>query len=151
MDFSFLLTLTDNLWVSWGKTYLTVPLLKALTLIRLRGVLTGHQLHNSFAISTWIEIMRSPLVTFNFKAFPKHMLTQIWKFLAQIWEMLGQRQTVSIDLDKKIEKIWFFQLFFKQIILFLFEIEFCVKNAFFRGVACWQCSKITRLGNFAHF
>ena len=121
-----------------------------LTLIRLRGVLTGHQHHNLSAISTWIEIMSSPLVTFNFKMFPKHRLTQISNFLAQIRETRSQRQVVSIDFDKKIEKIWFFQFFFKQIILFLFEIEFYVKNAFFRGIACWNSSKITKFGNFAH-
>ena len=76
-----------------------------LTLIRLRGVLTGHQHHNSSAISTWTEIMSSPLVTFNFKMFPKHRLTQISNFLAQIRETRGRRQMVSIDFDKKIEKI----------------------------------------------
>ena len=75
-----------------------------LTLIRLRGVLTGHQRHNLSLISTWIEIMSSPLVTFNFKMFPKHRLTQISNFLAQIRETGGRRQVVSIDFDKKIKK-----------------------------------------------
>ena len=46
--------------------------IKGLTLIRLRGVLTGHQLHNPSVISMWVKIMSSPLVTFNFKTFPKH-------------------------------------------------------------------------------
>ena len=52
-------------------------------------------------------------------------------------------------LTKKL-KIWFFQFFLKQIILFLFEIEFYMKNAFFRGIACWNSSKITKFRNFAH-
>ena len=95
-----------------------------LTLIRLRGVLTGHQHHNSSAISTWTEIMSSPLVTFNFKMFPKHRLTQISIFLAQSSETHGGRQIVSINLDRKIEKIWFLKFFFKQITYFLFVIEF---------------------------
>ena len=60
------------------------------------------------------------------------------------------RQKVSIDFEKKIEKIWFFQFFLKQIILFLFEIDFYVKNAFFRGIACWNSSRITKFEIFAH-
>ena len=102
------------------------------------------------AISTWFEIMSSPLVTFNFKTFPKHMRTQFLNFLSQIWETGVWRQEVSVDFEKKNEKIWFFQFFLKQIILFLFEIEFYVKNAFFRGIACWNSSKITNFRNFAH-
>ena len=97
------------------------------------------------AISTRFEITSFPLVTFNFKTFPKHRRTQFLNFLAQIWETGVWRQEVSIDFEKKNEKIWFFQFFLKQIILFLFEIEFYVKNAFFRGIACWNSSKIINL------
>ena len=89
-----------------------------LTLIRLRGVLTGHQRHNLSLISTWIEIMSSPLVTFNFKMFPKHRLTQISNFLVQIWKTRGRRQVVSIDFDKKKLKIWFFNFFFQTNYIF---------------------------------
>ena len=83
------------------------------------------------ALSTWFEIMSSPLVTFNFKMFPKHRLTQISNFLAQIRETRGQRQVVSIDFDKKIEKIWFFQFFFKQIIYFCLKLNSMWKMRFF--------------------
>ena len=103
------------------------------------------------AISTRFEITSSPLVTFNFKTFPKHRRTQFLNFLAQIWETRVWRQEVSVDFEKKNLKIWFFQFFLKQIILFLFEIEFYVKNAFFRGIACWNSSKITKFGNFHSF
>ena len=58
--------------------------IKGLTLIRLRGVLRGHQLHNPSVISMWVKITSSPLVTFNFKTFPKHRQTQFLNFLAQI-------------------------------------------------------------------
>ena len=75
------------------------------------------------AISKWIEIMSSPLVTFNFKMFPKHRLTQISNFLAQIRKTPGRRQVVSINFDKKIEKNWFFQFFFKQIIYFCLKLN----------------------------
>ena len=51
---------------------------------------------------------------------------------------------------KKNKKIWFFQYFLKQIILFMFEIEFYAKNAFFKGIACWNSSKITKFTNFVH-
>ena len=98
------------------------------------------------AISTWFEIMSSPLVTFNFKTFPKHRRTQFLNFLAQIWEMRVWRQEVSIDFEKKKEKIWIFQFFLKQMILFLFEIEFYVKNAFFWGIEYWNGCKITKFG-----
>ena len=54
------------------------------------------------------------------------------------------------SLKKKKLKNEFFQFFFIQIIHFLIKIEFYVKKAFFRGIACWNSSKITNFGNFAH-
>ena len=52
--------------------------------------------------------MSSPLVTFNFKTFPKHRQTQFLNFLAQIWETGIWRQEVSIDFEKKKKKFDFF-------------------------------------------
>ena len=126
------------------------PALLGLTLVSVGGAPQAPPSRYRSAISTWFEIMSSPLVTFNFKMFPKHSWTQFLNFLAQIWEIRVRRQEVSIDFEKKNEKIWFFQFFLKQIILFLFEIEFYMKNAFFRGIACWNSSKITKFRNFAH-
>ena len=97
------------------------------------------------AISTRFEITSSPLVTFNFKSFPKHRPTQFLNFLAKIWETGVWRQEVSTNFEKKKEKIWFFQFFLKQIILFLFEIEFYVKNAFFRGLHVEIAQKLQNL------
>ena len=38
-----------------------------------------------------------------------------------------------------------------KIILFLYEIEFYMKNAFFWCIICWCRSKIANFWNFAHF
>ena len=51
---------------------------------------TGRQLtlkerrRYSPAISSWIELLSSPLVIFNFKTFPKHRTTKFLNFFAQI-------------------------------------------------------------------
>ena len=52
---------------------------------------------------------------------------------------------------KKSEKFEFFQIFSNKSYFFLCEIEFCMKNAFFWGIACWNSSKITKFGNFHSF
>ena len=54
-------------------------------------------------------------------------------------------------LWQKNGKFWFFQFFFKQIILFLFEFEFYMQNDFFWGIACWNSSKITEIWILGHF
>ena len=97
-----------------------------LNLIRLGDVLTGHQFHNSSALSTWIEIMSSPLVTFNFKTFPKHRSTQFSIVMAQIWEMLW-RPMVSINYDKKSKRFDFFNFFSNKSYLFCLKLSSTLK------------------------
>ena len=101
--------------------------LRLLTLIRLGGGTGSHHWIYPSAISRWFEIMRSPLVTFDFKTLPKHRQTPFFNFLAQIWEMCIWRQVVSIDFDKKLEKFDFFQFFFKQILFLVWIWILCEK------------------------
>ena len=58
---------------------------------------------------------------------------------------------VSLNFYKKFKKLFFFQFFLHKIILFLYEIEFYMKNAFFWCIICWCRSKIANFWNFAHF
>ena len=95
--------------------------------------------------------MSSPLVTFNFKTFPKHRQTQFFKFFGTNLRNVRLKTRGQRRFWKKKFKKWFFQFFLKEIILFLLEFELYVKNAFFWGIACWNGSKITKFGIFAHF
>ena len=133
-----------------GKILLNLDTV-SLTLIRLGCGTRSHHWRYLFTISKWFEIMSSLLVTFNFRTFPEHRLTQFSNFFAQIGKFCNFRQKVSIDFHTKKEKLDFFQFFLKEIILFLLEFEFYVKNAFFWGIACWNGSKIIKFGIFAHF
>ena len=56
-----------------------------------------------------------------------------------------------LDFEKKLKKIFSFSIFLAKIILFLYEIEFYMKNAFFWCIICWCRSKIAKFWNFAHF
>ena len=49
--------------------------------------------------------------------------------------MCGQKQMFSIDFDKFLFKNVVFSVFFKQIMFFLVEYRFYVKNDFSRGIA----------------
>ena len=49
--------------------------------------------------------------------------------------MCGQKQMFSIDFDKIFFKNVIFSVFFKQIMFFLVEYKFYVKNDFSRGIA----------------
>ena len=70
--------------------------------MRLRGVLRGHQLNKLSTIFTWIEIMSSPLVNFNFKTFPKHRLLQSSIFFAQIFrDALSKTQALALSFILK--------------------------------------------------
>ena len=129
-----------TLWLLWGYDFFSTPnkkVLGHLFVLRGEGVIpicfgflsqnklwfliliclgSGTRYHHwryLSAISKWFEIMSSYLVTFNFKTFQSYRQTQFWNFLAQIWEIGWWRQVVSINFDKKIGKIWFFQFFFK--------------------------------------
>ena len=75
------------------------------------------------AISTWFEIMSSPLVTFNFKTFPKHRRTQFLNFLAQIWETRVWRQEVSADFEKKMKKFDFFNFSWNKSYFFCLKLN----------------------------
>ena len=75
------------------------------------------------AISTWFEIMSSPLVTFNFKTFPKHRRTQFLNFLAQIWETGVWRQEVSINFEKKKNKFDFFNFSWNKSYFFCLKLN----------------------------
>ena len=63
--------------------------------------------------------------------------------------MIKDRWSASI-LTKKSKKN-FFQFFLHKIILFLYEIEFYMKNAFLWCIICWYRSKIGKFWNFTHF
>ena len=54
-------------------------------------------------------------------------------------------------LCKKNWKKIIFKIFLAKIILFLYKIEFYMKNAFFWCIICWCRSKIANFWNFAHF
>ena len=58
---------------------------------------------------------------------------------------------VRLNFYKKFKKLFFFQLFLHKIILFLYEIEFYMKNAFLWCIICWYKSKIAKFWNFTHF
>ena len=86
-------------------------------------------------VSTWFEIMSSPLVTYIFKTFPKDRATQFWKLLPQIWKNCNQRQLVSINFEK----------YWKNLIFCFF---FPINHTFFvwKWILCEKCvfSKILR-------
>ena len=75
------------------------------------------------AISTRFEITSSPLVTFNFKTFPKHRRTQFLNFLAQIWETPVWRQEVSVDFEKKNWKNDFFNFSWNKSYFFCLKLN----------------------------
>ena len=52
---------------------------------------------------------------------------------------------------QKIQKNIFLNLFLHKIILFLYEIEFYMKNAFLWCIICWYKSKIAKFWNFTQF
>ena len=74
----------------------------------------------------WTDIMSSPLVTFDFKTFPKHRSTQFSIVMAQIWEMLW-RPMVSINYDKKSKRFDFFNFFSNKSYLFCLKLSSTLK------------------------
>ena len=87
----------------------------------------------------WFQNLSKAGVNSVFKFFGTNLRNVHLKTRGQHWSL------------KRKWKILIFSSLLKQIILFLFEIKFYVKNTFFRGSACWNCSKITKFTNFAHF
>ena len=126
--------------------------LKVLTLIRLGGGTRSHHWRYPFTISKWFQRMISLLVTMKFRTFPEHRSTQFSNFFAQVWKFCNFSQQDSIDFQKKKKKKnRVFSIFLERNHTFLLEFECYVKNTFFWGIACWNGSKITKFGIFAHF
>ena len=75
------------------------------------------------AISSWIEIMSSTLVTFNFKTFQKQGSTQFLNFFAKIWEMCNWRQLLSIDYDKEMENFDYFNFYSNKSYIVCFNLN----------------------------
>ena len=73
------------------------------------------------------------------------------KFITTIFRNFWSKIIGQPRFWKKIRKIIFFSIFPAKIILFLYEIEFYMKNAFFWCIICWFRSKIVKFWNFAHF
>ena len=67
--------------------------------------------------------MSSPLVTFNFKTFPKHRRSQFLNFLVQIWETRVWRQEVSVDFEKKMKKFDFFNFSWNKSYFFCLKLN----------------------------
>ena len=101
-----------------------------LTLIRLGGGWRSHHWRYPSTISKWLDIMSSLLVTFIFKTYQKHRRTQFSNLFCTNMKNLQLKTTGQHWFSQNKKEIWFFQFFFKQIILFQYDIEFYVKKCF---------------------
>ena len=68
-------------------------------------------------VSTWLEIMSSPLVTFILKTLPKHGATQFWNFLPKNLKNLRSKTTGQYGFwRKKFKRVWFCLIFSNKLL-----------------------------------
>lgn len=105
-----------------------------LTLISVEGGLLGPLSPISRYLSTvsrCFDVIRSPLVSFSFKTYLKHISTRFWNFFAPIFEIFGWRLLISIDFERKL-KIWFLKFFQKNHIFSVWNWNLYEKCNFLR-------------------
>ena len=73
------------------------------------------------------------------------------KFITTIFRNFWSKIIGQPRFWKKNWKIIFFSIFPAKLILFLYEIEFYMKNAFLWCIICWYRSKIAKFWNFTNF
>ena len=87
---------------------------------------------------------------FEFQNLSKALVNLYLKFITTILRNFWSKITGQPQFWQKKSKNNFFQIFLHKIILFLYEIEFYMKNAFLWFIICWYRSKIAKFWNFTH-